>query len=111
MKIVVSVLAGFILVLGVALGVVTNGMGDQIGNQNQMIYRLGNQVSSDSSQMSLDENTITDLQNKVSNLNTPTDPLSSYNQICNIDGTNNQGVPLIYYYPCTSNIIPAPLGG
>jgi septal ring factor EnvC (AmiA/AmiB activator) len=48
---------------------------------------------------------------QLSQLTTPTDPLSAYDQICNAQLQNSAtGVTQAYYYPCTNNAqtIPRP---
>lgn len=109
MKIVISVLSGLILALGIALGVVTSGMNDQISNQTQLISRQSSQLSRQSILISSDESSIGDMQEQLNHLNIPTDPLSAYNAVCNSDLMNTQtGVTQLYYFPCTNSIIPAP---
>jgi hypothetical protein len=55
---------------------------------------------------------VADLQGKVSGLTVPTDPLSAYDQICDMPNVTNQttGVTQTYWFPCTNNAqtIPQP---
>lgn len=54
---------------------------------------------------------LSNLDNEVSQINVPTDPLSAYNDICSSPVTNQStGNVQTYYYPCTNNAqtIPEP---
>jgi hypothetical protein len=67
--------------------------------------------TAETSRISQLENQVASLQNKMTSLTVPTDPLSAYNQICNQQFTNGQtGVTQTYYLPCTNSAqtIPQP---
>jgi hypothetical protein len=93
----------------------------QLGSANTQIGQLQTQVSGLSGELrgvdaplnvqralSSDQQSITSLN---TSLNTSTDPLSAYNEICSSQQVNNTtGVTQTYYYPCTNQVqtIPQP---
>jgi uncharacterized protein HemX len=57
------------------------------------------------------ESNLSGLDASVAGLASPSDPLSAYTDICNMQATNSQlGIVQTYYYPCTNNVqlIPRP---
>lgn len=58
-----------------------------------------------------EQSDISTLNGKLAGLTVPSDPLASYNLVCDTTATNSQtGVTNLYYYPCTNSIVPAPGG-
>jgi hypothetical protein len=106
-----TAMAVLIAALAIAVGgVVLNNIsqGNTITQQQKEIHRLMGKVTTDDNVLG---GRISSLQSSVNNLNEPTDPLSSYDDICNQEMTNNDtGVSQTYYFPCTNNAqtIPQP---
>jgi len=64
-----------------------------------------------SSEASL-QSQLTQVQSAVNGLNKPSDPLASYDAICNQQMTNTStDLPQTYYFPCTNNVQTIPLPG
>jgi hypothetical protein len=118
MKIIAIITVGVVCALAAAafsLSLTLKGSLDgQIGNlqrQNASLQaqnaRLQTQLDGQVQQESKD---YANMQAKMGSLSTPSDPLSSYNEICNTQATDNSGVTQTYWYPCTNNAqtIPQP---
>jgi hypothetical protein len=68
-------------------------------------------LSSEGTQTTQEQESITSLTTKVDGLTEPSDPLSAYIDICNMDMTNQATGDLqLYYFPCTNVVqtIPEP---
>ena len=97
-------LAGVISGLSIAFVIDIASLSHTDARQEQQIRQLQVQEH----QLSV---TVEQLGNTVSGLSTPTDPLSAYSDICNVQLTNSStDLEQTYYYPCTNNAetIPQP---
>jgi predicted PurR-regulated permease PerM len=68
-------------------------------------------LSSEGTQTTQEQESITSLTTKVDGLTQPSDPLSAYISICNMPLVNDAtGVEQTYYFPCTNVVqtIPEP---
>ena len=89
----------------IAVAVITHGALDA---QQSRITHI---QQTDSRTISGLRSKVASLTNQVATMNTPTDPLSSYDQVCSTQATNDEtGITSTYWYPCTSQAqtIPEP---
>lgn len=104
-KIIAAIIAAALLAGGLATVAVENS------SQHAQIIRSQREVTSLSHEISNMRAEINSESGEISSLETPADPLSAYNDICNQDMTNdNTGISQTYYFPCTNEAqtIPQP---
>jgi outer membrane murein-binding lipoprotein Lpp len=101
--IVVAVLVAVVIGGGLALRGDNDGLSGQVSAQTAQIRALTAQEQALKTQEQALKSEYISLSSQVSGLNQPSDPLSAYNDICQVPLQNQgTGATQTYYYPCTN---------
>ena len=99
--------------LGLLLAGVTLTFGIQIGNLRGQLASQQQQIRRDRAQLATVQSAESQMAGQLASLTQPTDPLASYNAVCNMPLTDQStGMYSTWYFPCTdqAQTIPQPSG-
>lgn len=99
--------------LGTLLAASTLVLGLEIGSLRGQLAVQQHRAQLDRAQLAALRTAESRMSGQLAALTVPTDPLASYDAVCNMPLTDTSGAVQTYYFPCTNSAqtIPQPSGG